>query len=803
MEWKKPKSDDWGGYETPYVHWWKKKEVPNYQDDYSDVLAPGYERRPGETLFSIPVPKSAANTSFVTSSPEDTSNRPSTWQSADHDAVFTTGIVREGQEGPILKRDDVIIGIIDVGIALGHRRFRRRDGTTRFLAAWQQTSAPLKDNAEPPNYEQPYLPFGRELYTSDIDKLLRAHTDGGLENGWLDEEAFNMACSLVEPMDKFGYRELEHSGTHGAHVLDLAAGYDPKSPYAAEDARMEQIHLMAVNLPPQYVHGSAGNFLSLFAGNAVERILFLADELWKRDYDGEKGGFPLVINFSFGKHAGPKDGGSLWEKLVRDKIEKREKSTGAVTRLVMPAGNKNLSRGHARASVGNGDVKRKEWKTRYGTVAPKRRYPANDSLLVPWRILPTDHTPNHVEVWPRAQNREKWAALKEAASTDYALSVVPPGYAKVFAAETRGVDAKDADIAVRLEVLGRFEVPALEPGQYADLGDFARVYCYDPTRVFYKKHGKEVREDTDTEPQTKSYEFATSTESDEAERPHFVICVAPTAALDPSHTEAPAGLWHISFKLRSNSEAEAREDVVFETSMMVQTDQSGIRHARTGLPSYFDHPNYVTHDEDTGRLLDSYAPGPTRIRSGDNLEPYYRSGPVQRKGTQNALATRNSGCMIVIGGYRSSDGKPSIFSSTFDGRKSRLGGREVPSVIYPTDDTPSHFGLMAAGAKEGSVTMLQGTSMATALATRDLALAILDWTRNPAAFEGAPDEKWLRKQADNHRDAVTEPFSHLSGQKKKERQRKNEVALRYNALKQGAGRVPMPNTGRIDRLEQD
>ena len=41
---------------------------------------------------------------------------------------------------PDLAPETVIVGIIDTGIALGHRRTRLpEDGGTRFLAAWQQS----------------------------------------------------------------------------------------------------------------------------------------------------------------------------------------------------------------------------------------------------------------------------------------------------------------------------------------------------------------------------------------------------------------------------------------------------------------------------------------------------------------------------------------------------------------------------------------------------------------------------------------------------------------------------------------
>lgn len=602
----------------------------------------------------------------------------------------------------------VILGVVDAGIALGHRRFRMPNGQTRFLAAWQQSA----------RYGgQSSIPYGQELYAPDIDRLLREHSGGDL-GGDLDEEAFNRAAGLVAPEELWGHRSLDYRAAHGTHVLDLAAGFDPQR---TDEAELVRNRIIAVNLPPRSVHGTAGNFLAFFARNAVERIIYLADALWKAHYPDEPGGFPVVINFSFGLLAGPKDGSSPWELDIRELVHERNEVRGVPTRFVMPTGNNNLSRANARELIGkDGDA----------TLMSGAEIPVDSTLSVPWRLMPSDHTSNFVEIWTKARDKNTGEAVDEVEPEEFRLWVTPPGFDR------------------------RLEVPVLSPGQYSELSNYARIYCYRPD-----------------DPHRMERQL----------RAHFVICVAPTICFDADMPEAPAGLWEIALEYPRTDDARSAS-IVQEVTFTVQSDQSGLLHAVIGRQSYFDHSNYETHSED-GRTLDSFGPGDNRFDSGPNLEPWNRNGPVQRKGTQNALATWDK--VIVVGGYRITDGTPAPYSSTFDGNSRREQGREVPSVLYPSDDGPGHFGMRAAGSRDGSVVALRGTSMASAIAARDivaelrrLADAAGDGVRPNGPFA---DEQWLRSNADSYRGVWRR-------------------MKRYNALKQGAGPVPMPDCGRIPRF---
>jgi len=635
----------------PYAHWWTEKEKDFIPED---ALTEGKTRliirpraRPTEkarvakpdAFFAkgtiVPLPKEAEN-------PDGSGD----WNIDD-----------TKQHLPEVPDDTVLVGIVDTGVSLSNSRFRLRDGTTRFVASWQQ-SAPFKGQGD--------LPFGQEVYAGDIQKALDDHGTPK-QLGYVDEVDFNRDLFLTEPKKSGGQRDLEMAAAHGTHVLDLAAGLDPDGDFSTT---ADRLRLLSVNLPAQYAHGTAGNFLAYFAINAVERLIHLADALWARNHrNGAKGGYPLIINFSYGMTAGPKDGNHIFEKAIRELLKARKASLGgkAPVRVIMPAGNDNLERCAASAVLGKA-----------GASHAPTGYTAQSSINLPWRILPADSTANFVEIWFEARAE---GDLEELAS-HLKVWVTPPGYDPL-------------------------PLEPLQIGGYQDLGNFARVYV----------NAKGTKR---------------------KKRLALLVCVAPTILDVPGAPIGPAGLWNLKLE---------HTGVPVDATFFVQSDQSAVRTSKTAGRSYFDHKAYRVHLDDGG-LADTYSDQPDHNGETDN-DSWRNFGPVQRRGTHNALATINekgsSGDFVVIGGFDDSSGYPSIYSSSVDGDPNDEEKRDSISVSYPSENGASQYGLLAAGARDGSVTAYRGTSMATALATRDAAMAFLN---KKGSGRRIGKENWFRKRAD-------------------------------------------------------
>ena len=247
------------------------------------------------------------------------------------------------------------------------------------------------------------------------------------------------------------------------------------------------------------------------------------------------------------------------------------------------------------------------------------------------------------------------------------------------------------------------------------------------------------------------------------QRVQYVACTAATQPEDRA-LGAPSGAWSWSVHAKHNATGFA----------YVQSDQSLTFGENTGLVSTFAHEDFHLYDETTGRAID-VATYDTPPVDTDNTPP------MRRRGTLNAIASLSEA--RVIGSYRVSDGKPSIFSSAAS--SDAVGdGRVAPTCLLPGEDGVARFGLMAAGSRSGTAALMAGTSFSTALATRAVSQAMLTWLDTPADERGdAPGtEAWFAARTAT--DEANRNWPHDTV-----------------AEKAGAGRMDGPDTGRQPRTE--
>jgi minor extracellular serine protease Vpr len=157
----------------------------------------------------------------------------------------------------------VIVGVIDIGIALDHPMFRNEDETSRVAMLWDQSA----DSGQPPD-----------------------HYDYGA------------VCSA--PQIDAGECPHLPEASHGTHVAGIAAGRGAAgSAYVgvAPDA-----HFVFVNLGvPAGVQDESEALTTAICDGAA----------WIFDY-AQSQGLPAVINMSLGTHDGPHDGSSLANRCL-------------------------------------------------------------------------------------------------------------------------------------------------------------------------------------------------------------------------------------------------------------------------------------------------------------------------------------------------------------------------------------------------------------------------------------------------------------------------------------------------------
>jgi subtilisin family serine protease len=221
------------------------------------------------------------------------------------DTLLPPGTSPDGGRG-------VVIGIVDFGCDFAHQNFRqKKNGKTRILTLWNQGATTSPGGG---------VTYGRAYSSAEIDKALAS----------------------ANPYITLGYGPSnELGGTHGTHVMDIAAGNGngtqqsgvaPKADIIFVEAATDNLAWMSADT----AHRAFGDSTQL-----VEAVRFIFNTAGDR---------PCVCNISLGTNGGPHDGTSLVEQSLDAMV--REQNNRAV---VIAAGNSQTDDIHASGTVKAGE----------------------------------------------------------------------------------------------------------------------------------------------------------------------------------------------------------------------------------------------------------------------------------------------------------------------------------------------------------------------------------------------------------------------------------------------------------------
>lgn len=187
-----------------------------------------------------------------------------------------------------------------------------------------------------------------------------------------------------------------------------------------------------------------------------------------------------------------------------------------------------------------------------------------------------------------------------------------------------------------------------------------------------------------------------------SKRQRIRISLAPTAWPDGALTLAPAGVWTVRV---TNAGKQRLRDI----DAWIERSDAAPGYPRHRRQSYFEDPEYrrVRNSPD--------------LFEGDPQPPTAGAPYVTRAGTLNAIATGRM--TTVVAGFRRNDWNPAGYSAAGPTIPPKRGNPypDGPDVMAPSDDSPSHYGVLAAGTRSGSCFAMHGTSAAAPQITRWIA----------------------------------------------------------------------------------
>lgn len=204
----------------------------------------------------------------------------------------------------------VVIGIVDTGGDFAHKNFLHANGKTRLLALWQQGAPTVAGSP---------FGYGRLFTPEDINKALKK----------------------ADPYKALGYDPgvgtAGSPGSHGTHVMDIAAGNGRGSqlPGVAPEADLIFVEMSAKDI----AWSGQGTVFNSFGDSVqmLEAVKFIFDTAGDR---------PCVVNLSLGTNGGPHDGSSLVEQGFDTLVSQKPNRA-----IVLAAGNSQEDDVHSMGTV--------------------------------------------------------------------------------------------------------------------------------------------------------------------------------------------------------------------------------------------------------------------------------------------------------------------------------------------------------------------------------------------------------------------------------------------------------------------
>ena len=333
---------------------------------------------------------------------------------------------------PPAVQPSAIVAVIDDAIPFANRAFLGSDGKTRISHCWLQAGIAV-DRAP--------VPLGREYTNGAIDQL-RQDTPS-------DENRLYQQAGAVDPdMVELG-GHLKRHGTHGSHILGLAAG---NTSLFTGDSQGDDIQIIAVQMPNTIAWDTSGFGKEMYMLSALHYVFERARRI--ADHFGVDE-LPLIVNLSYGWGAGRHDGQSPMEIAIEDLLEKRQ-AVQPKTAIVMPMGNGFTDKMHARIS-----------ETDFG----------GKKYNIGWQVQPDDNTSSYLELWfPEGFDPAK-----------YRLTLKPPpGYSldQKAVLKIRGSDSVQfRDVHMGGEVVGQMSADHSRGNRWRFmLALIPSTYCADQSR---------------------------------------------------------------------------------------------------------------------------------------------------------------------------------------------------------------------------------------------------------------------------------------------------------------------------------